>query len=59
MKITINMVTYPYFNIYSYKGIVNIIVNGEKMSLHDELINNKITIDEIIEKVKDLYNKLL
>ncbi len=38
------------YNIYSYKGTVNIIVNGEKMSLHDALINNKITIDEILEK---------
>lgn len=38
------------YNIYSYKGIVNIIIDGEKMSLRDALINNKITIEEILEK---------
>ena len=38
------------YNIYSYKGTVNIIINGEKMSLRDALINNKITIDKILEK---------
>ena len=40
------------YNIYSYKGTVDIIVNGEKMSLRDALINNKITIEEILQKAE-------
>ena len=38
------------YNIYSYKGTVNIVIAGERMSLRDALINNKITIEEILEK---------
>lgn len=38
------------YNIYSYKGTVDILINGEKMSLRDALINDKITVDEILEK---------
>ena len=46
------------FNIYSYKGTVDVIIDGEKMPLKDALINNKITIDEILEKAyKDANEK--
>ncbi len=38
------------YNIYSYKGTVDIIIEGEKMPLRDALINNKITIEEILKK---------
>lgn len=40
------------YNIYSYKGTVDILINGEKMSLRDAFINNKITVDEILEKAQ-------
>lgn len=40
------------YDIYSYKGTVNIIVNGEEMSLREALLNNKITAEEILEKAK-------
>lgn len=40
------------YNIYSYKGTVDILINGEKMSLRDALINDKITVDEILEKAQ-------
>lgn len=40
------------YNIYSYKGIVEIAINGEKMSLREALLSNKITIDEILQKAK-------
>ena len=38
------------YNIYSYKGTVDILIDGEKMSLRDALINDKITVEEILEK---------
>ena len=38
------------YDIYSYKGTVDIVIDGEKMSLREALINNKITVDEILEK---------
>lgn len=42
------------YNIYSYKGNVDVIINGEKMSLRDALLNNKITVEEILQKaIKD------
>lgn len=40
------------YNIYSYKGTVGIIINGEKMSLREALLNDKITIDKILEKAE-------
>lgn len=40
------------YNIYSYKGIVDIVINGEKMSLREALLSNKITIDEILQKAR-------
>ncbi len=46
------------YNIYTYDGSVNILINGEEMSLKDALLNNRITMDEIIEKAtKDLDEK--
>lgn len=38
------------YDIYSYKGKVSILIDGEEMSLRDALINNKITAQEILEK---------
>ena len=38
------------YDIYSYKGTAYILINGEKMSLRDALLNNKITVEEILEK---------
>lgn len=38
------------YDIYSYKGTVDIIIDGEKMPLRDALINNKISVEEILEK---------
>ncbi len=38
------------YDIYSYKGTVDIIINEEKISLRDALINDKITVEEILEK---------
>lgn len=38
------------YNVYTYDGQTNILINGEEISLRDALLNNKITIDEIIEK---------
>ena len=46
------------YDIYSYKGTVDIVINNEKMSLRDALINNKITIDEILEKANRNQNEL-
>lgn len=40
------------YNIYSYKGTVDILINGEKMTLRDALLNDKITVDEILEKAQ-------
>lgn len=38
------------YNVYAKDGTVDIVINGEKMSLRDALLNNKITMDEIIKK---------
>ena len=46
------------YNIYSYKGTADIIINNKKMSLRDALINNKITIDEILEQANKDVNEL-
>ena len=46
------------YNIYSYKGNVDIIINNEKMTLRKALLNNKITIDEILEKANKDVNDL-
>lgn len=38
------------YSVYSSEGIVNIVINGKTMSLRDALLNNKITMEEIIAK---------
>ena len=46
------------YNIYSYGGLVNILINGEEISLRNALLENKITMNEIIVKAnKDLSEK--
>lgn len=46
------------YNIYTYNGSVNILINKEEISLRDALINNKITMNEIIIKAnQDLKDK--
>lgn len=46
------------YNIYVYEGSVNILINGKEMSLREALLNNKITMNEIIAKAnEDLRNK--
>lgn len=46
------------YNIYSYEGSVNIVINGKEMSLRNALLENKITMNEIIEKAnQDLRNE--
>lgn len=46
------------YNIYAYEGSVNIVIDGKEMSLKDALLNNKITMEEIIAKAtKDLDEK--
>lgn len=43
------------YNIYTYDGSVNILINGKEMSLRNALLENKITMNEIIAKAnKDL-----
>lgn len=45
------------YNIYTYDGQVNILINGEELSLRNALLNNKITMEEIIAKAnKDFPN---
>lgn len=38
------------YSIYSYDGSVNILISGKEMSLRNALLENKITMNEIIEK---------
>lgn len=38
------------YNIYSYDGSVNILINGKEISLRNALLENKITMNEIIAK---------
>lgn len=46
------------YSIYSYDGSVNILINGKEMSLRNALLENKITMNEIIEKAnQDLRNE--
>lgn len=46
------------YNIYTYEGAANILINKEEISLRDALLNNKITMNEIIEKAnQDLKDK--
>lgn len=46
------------YNIYSYEGSVNILINGKEMSLRNALLENKITMNEIIAKAnQDLRDK--
>lgn len=46
------------YNIYTYEGEVNILINKEEISFRDALLNNKITMDEIIAKAnQDLIDK--
>lgn len=48
------------YNIYSYGGSVEISVNNERMPLREALLNNKITMDEIIQKANnDLENGII
>ena len=43
------------YNIYTYDGTVNILINEEEISLRNALLENKITMNEIIAKAnKDL-----
>ncbi len=41
------------YNIYSYKGEVNIVINDKEMPLRDALLENKITMEEIIAKANN------
>lgn len=41
------------YDIYGYNGIVKIKIDGEEYLLKDALLQNKITMDEIIEKAND------
>lgn len=41
------------YDIYGYNEIVNIKIDGEEYLLKDALLQNKITMDEIIEKAND------
>ncbi len=41
------------YNIYAYLGEVNIVINGKEMSLREALLENKITMDEIIAKANE------
>lgn len=46
------------YNIYTYDGSVNIIINGKEISLRNALLENKITMNEIIAKAnQDLRDK--
>ena len=46
------------YSIYSYRGNVNIVIDGQTMELRDALLNDKITMEEIIQKAnKDLEDK--
>jgi len=38
------------YNIYAYEGNVNILIKGEEISLRNALLENKITMEEIIQK---------
>ena len=46
------------YNVYNCEGSVNILIEGKEMSLRDALLENKITLDEILAKAnKDLTDK--
>lgn len=48
------------YNIYAYNVNVNIVINGEEISLRNALLENKITMDEIIEKAnKDIKEPIV
>lgn len=48
------------YSIYAYDGNVNIRINKEEMSLRNALLQNKITMEEIIDKAKkDIPNAKL
>ncbi len=44
------------YNIYTYEGSVNILINGEEISLRDAILNNKITMEEILQKAEEDLN---
>lgn len=46
------------YNIYAYKfgGNINILINGEEIPLRNALLENKITMDEIIERANQDLN---
>jgi len=46
------------YDIYSYNGNVNIIIDGKKLTLREALLTDKITIEQILEKANkdaDIY----
>ena len=48
------------YNVYSYDGQVNILINGEEMPLRNALLEDKITMEEIIEKAnKDIKDPIM
>lgn len=48
------------YNIYAYCANVNIVIKGEEISLRQALLENKITMDEIIEKANsDITNPVM
>lgn len=48
------------FDVYSYMGEVNVIIDKQKISLKDALINDKITIEQILQRAeKDLSEKTI
>lgn len=44
------------YNIYNYDGSANILINGEEISLRDALLNNKIAMEEILQKAEEDLN---
>lgn len=47
------------YTIYSYQGKVNIIIDGKEISLRNALLNNKVTMEEIMEKAdRDFPNTI-
>lgn len=44
------------YNIYAYLGEVNIVINGKEMPLREALLENKITMDEMIAKANEDVN---
>ena len=48
------------YNIYSYDGTVNILIDGEEMSFRKALLENKITMNEVLQKAnQDIPNAII